>query len=279
MFATYFTPRLLKNDSKRGLDKFKYLPIKSSQSRSCEFFFIMHNQYSIIPASVLLSKELTSTEKLLVGVISNLSNIRGYCFASNYYLAECLGLSKHTVRKAIAELEEKGVLGRVIKLNSRNEVEVRCLTINPDAEILSRTKTPEVSSISEDGDEEPVIDNKSTYDQSWAHPVTKDGHTLDTRFSHNKKNKVKEEIYKYSFEQFWLEYDKKVDKKQTLAVWNKLSAEDRTLAVEGMANHKSGRERKYWKDPVRYLRDRRWEDETQTKTIKQTPKQDDNNTW
>ena len=85
--------------------------------------------------------------------------------------------------------------------------------------------------------------------------------------------------YKYSFEDFWIAYDKKVDKKQTLAVWNKLSADDRILAVEGMVNHKFGRERKYWKDPVRYLRDRRWEDETQMKTIKQTPIQDDNNTW
>ena len=59
----------------------------------------------------------------------------------------------------------------------------------------------------------------------------------------------------------------------------KYAFEDRTLAVEGMGNHKSGRERKYWKDPVRYLRDRRWEDETQTKAIKQTPIQDDGNKW
>jgi hypothetical protein len=93
--------------------------------------------------------------------------------------------------------------------------------------------------------------------------------------NNNKETKT----YKYSFELFWLGYDKKVDKKQALAVWNKLSDEDRILAVEGMGNHKNGRERKYWKDPVRYLRDRRWEDETQTKTTKQTPIQDDSNTW
>jgi hypothetical protein len=92
-------------------------------------------------------------------------------------------------------------------------------------------------------------------------------------------NTKKEITYKYSFEDFWQAYDKKVDKKQTLAVWNKLSDKDRILAVECMDNHKSGRERKYWKDPVRYLRDRRWEDESQTKTIKQTPTQDDTNRW
>ena len=92
-------------------------------------------------------------------------------------------------------------------------------------------------------------------------------------------NTNKEITYKYSFEDFWLAYDKKVDKKQTLAVWNKLSAEDRILAVECMGNHKSGRERKYWKDPVRYLRDRRWEDETQMNTIKQNPIDDETNRW
>lgn len=247
----------------------------------------MHNQYSIIPASVLLSKELSSTEKLLIGVISNLSNIKGYCFASNHYLGECLGLSKHTVRRVIADLEQKGVLGRVVKLNNRNEVEVRCLTINPDAEILSRTVTPEIPMSENEEDEfdnlpaQYPVSIKQAYPpaQKQAYPLLKNEHTPALECSHNKKNKVKEEIYKYSFEQFWLAYDKKVDKKQTLTVWNKLSAEDRILAVEGMGNHKSGREPKYWKDPVRYLRDKRWEDETQTKAIKQTPIQDDNNTW
>jgi len=235
----------------------------------------MHNQYSIIPASVLLSKELSSTEKLLIGVISNLSNIRGYCFASNHYLGECLGISKHSVRRIIADLEQKGVLGRMVKLNTRNEVEVRCLTINPDADILSRTVTPEI----------PVSENEEddffehTPAQKPAYPLLKNEHTPAQECSHNKKNKVKEEN-KYSFEQFWMAYDKKVDKKQAEAAWNKLHEKDRILAVECMGNHKSGRERKYWKDPVRYLRDRRWEDETQTKqTIKQTPTTDETNRW
>ena len=90
----------------------------------------------------------------------------------------------------------------------------------------------------------------------------------------------KEITYKYSFEDFWQAYDKKVDKKQTEAVWNKMPEKDRILAMEGMNNHKSGRERKYWKDPVRYLRDRRWEDETQMKqVIKQTPTTDETNKW
>jgi hypothetical protein len=83
-------------------------------------------------------------------------------------------------------------------------------------------------------------------------------------------NTNREITHKYSFEDFWLVYDKKVDKKQTQAVWNKLSAEDRILAVEGVGNHKSGRERKYWKDPVRYLRDKRWEDETTNTNVKKT---------
>jgi hypothetical protein len=95
-------------------------------------------------------------------------------------------------------------------------------------------------------------------------------------------NTNREKTYKYSFEDFWLAYDKKVDKKQTLAVWNKLSAEDRELAVDGVGNHKTGREPKYWKDPVRYLRDKRWEDETTIKTKQTNYNYDENdpkNKW
>lgn len=84
---------------------------------------------------------------------------------------------------------------------------------------------------------------------------------------------------KYIFSDFWNSYDKKVDKKQTEAVWNKMSNDDQIKAVEGMNNHKLGRERKYWKDPIRYLRDRRWEDEpVEQKQIK-TQEYDRQNAW
>ena len=89
----------------------------------------------------------------------------------------------------------------------------------------------------------------------------------------------KEITNKYIFSDFWNSYNKKVDKKQAEAVWNKMSDADQILAVEGMNNHKSGRDQKYWKDPIRYLRDRRWEDEPIEQAQTKTQEYDRQNTW
>ncbi len=103
-----------------------------------------HNWYAVITAKVLLSKELSSTQKLLIALISNLSNERGYCFATNKYLGDCLNISEITVSKNISYLEDHQWLGRVIKLNEKREVEIRILTIFDGVPLPSKTTTPPV---------------------------------------------------------------------------------------------------------------------------------------
>jgi hypothetical protein len=63
------------------------------------------------------------------------------------------------------------------------------------------------------------------------------------------------------FELFWNAYGKKVGKKAALAAWGSLSDSDRQAAVEGVARYCEGREAKYRKDPVRYLKGAHWNDE------------------
>jgi len=87
------------------------------------------NWAAVIPAKFLISKDISSTQKLLLGLISSLSNLKGYCFASNEYLAELLDVSKTTVSQAISDLETKGYLGRIIYRNDKKEIEQRILTI------------------------------------------------------------------------------------------------------------------------------------------------------
>ena len=53
--------------------------------------------YSVIPATVLYNKELKANEKLLYAIITSLACKEGYCFASNEYLAEKLGVNRKTV--------------------------------------------------------------------------------------------------------------------------------------------------------------------------------------
>lgn len=88
-----------------------------------------HNWFATITANILLDKSLSSTSKLLIALISNLSNKKGYCFASNSYLAYCLGISERQVQALIQELESRKFLGRVIKLDSKGDFEYRALTV------------------------------------------------------------------------------------------------------------------------------------------------------
>jgi DNA-binding Lrp family transcriptional regulator len=91
-----------------------------------------HNWYAVLPAQVLLSKELTDKQKLLIALISNLSNERGYCFASNKYLGDCLDCSESTIKDHLKKLEDMKILGRIIKLKDNGDFDYRSLIINID---------------------------------------------------------------------------------------------------------------------------------------------------
>ena len=100
-----------------------------------------HNWYAVLPAQVLLSKELTDKQKLLIALISNLSNERGYCFASNKYLGDCLDCSESTIKDHLKKLEDMTILGRIIKLKENGDFEYRSLVINIEIPRPEKTTT------------------------------------------------------------------------------------------------------------------------------------------
>jgi hypothetical protein len=87
------------------------------------------NWAAVIPCRYLLATDISSTQKLLIGLISGLSNVKGYCFASNEYLGNCLNISKVSVSHAVSDLEKKGYLGRVIYRNDKQQIEQRILVL------------------------------------------------------------------------------------------------------------------------------------------------------
>lgn len=87
------------------------------------------NWAAVIPARYIIAEDISSTQKLLLGLISSLSNLKGYCFASNEYLANLLKVNKVTISHSISDLEKKGYLGRIIYRNDKQQVEQRILTI------------------------------------------------------------------------------------------------------------------------------------------------------
>ena len=74
--------------------------------------------YVVIPTALLMDDKVSSQAKLTFGIISNLSNQRGYCFASNSYIANLLNLHENTISKHIGELINTGYLIRFDEVTS-----------------------------------------------------------------------------------------------------------------------------------------------------------------
>ena len=86
------------------------------------------NWYAVITADVLYNKSLKPRQKLLIASIANLSNDKGYCFASNKHFSEMFDCTPRTIQRDIESLIEQGFLNRILKLNPKGEVELRVLT-------------------------------------------------------------------------------------------------------------------------------------------------------
>ena len=81
-----------------------------------------------IPAKIILNKNLTTTEKLVLSIILYLSEKQKYCFASNKYIGEIINVTSGRISKVVSKLKEKCYIK--VKLNYKNgskEVESRAI--------------------------------------------------------------------------------------------------------------------------------------------------------
>lgn len=82
---------------------------------------VLEKGYWIMPMVVLEDKELSANQKLLYCLISSLCAERGYCWASNKYLWERLGLKEWSISNAIKGLVERGYLISDVNRSKGNE--------------------------------------------------------------------------------------------------------------------------------------------------------------
>ena len=71
---------------------------------------ITNLKYVEVPVVVLLDEDLSTTTKLLMGLITTLSMQEGFCFASNRYLSNLMKVSRRTITSCIASLRKKNLL-------------------------------------------------------------------------------------------------------------------------------------------------------------------------
>ena len=80
---------------------------------------ITNLKYVEVPVVVLLDEDLSTTTKLLMGLITTLSMQGGFCFASNRYLSNLMKVSRRTITSCIASLRKKNYIRVESEPNTR----------------------------------------------------------------------------------------------------------------------------------------------------------------
>ena len=90
-----------------------------------------------IPVEILLNKDLSDKEKIILAMILYLSEEKGRCFASNKYIANIVNVTYERVSKIISSLKNKGYVSVKLKYKTDSkEIEERQIT--PIVENINR---------------------------------------------------------------------------------------------------------------------------------------------
>ena len=76
-------------------------------------------KYVEVPMIVLLDEDISSTSKLLMGLITTLTMKEGFCYASNKYLSNLMKVSRRTITSCITSLKRKNYIKVEIDPNMR----------------------------------------------------------------------------------------------------------------------------------------------------------------
>lgn len=76
-------------------------------------------KYVEVPIIVLLDEDISSTSKLLMGLITTLTMKEGFCYASNRYLSNLMKVSRRTITSCITSLKRKNYIKVEIDPNMR----------------------------------------------------------------------------------------------------------------------------------------------------------------
>ncbi len=113
--------------------------------------------YSILPAAVRYSKDLTDFQKILFSEITALANKDGYCSASNGYFAELYGKEPENISRHISKLESTGFLRRFVVKNEAGQIIYRHLFPSDQWGIVEKYKGGTVKNVNT-----PTVKNVNT---------------------------------------------------------------------------------------------------------------------
>ena len=240
--------------------------------------------WAVLPATIRYDPDIPSTAKLLYAEISALTDISGYCFASNDYFASNFEITVKSVQRLIKNLADKGyVTVDVVRDPESNEVVSRRIFagINPTAEVDTPHLKNKVRSPQKQGDPSPqkcgveqynnIINNNPLYPpkgngvRKGKHPPRKAPDWKPERF-----------------DGLWNFYPPKgrKNKQNAMDVWDRLQPSDELIDKIAVALVKQ-KATDDWKRGIgiphvsTYLNNSRWEDAESIDVIETNPPEDD----
>lgn len=97
-----------------------------------------NTNFLTVPYNILNLEGLTLSAKVLLAEIISLSKLEGFCYASNSYLANRIGISTTTTSTALCELRKKGYISSKRISQSKREIRVSACTKSVLAEHENR---------------------------------------------------------------------------------------------------------------------------------------------
>lgn len=198
--------------------------------------------YSIITANVRYDNRLTDSEKLLFAEITSLSNKFGYCTASNNYFAKLYEVTKRTISARVNNLKEHGYLKIEFDYKG-NEVKQR--------RMYPMTQT----SI-------PIEENfHRGIEENFLPPIEANFQENNTSINNTRLNTTSinnnsaTDVTRERFEEWWLLYDKKLDKKKAFPLFkSSLKKHDFETIMNGTREYlKTITNKQYQKHPKTFL--------------------------
>lgn len=165
------------------------------------------NYYCIIPADVLDDERVSDGAKLLYGLIASLCNEKGYCFATNEYLASRRQVSVSTIKRWLTVLNQCCYLNTALICgDNKKNIEERRL-------YLRETYVPPVQKRAD-----PRLKDELTPSSEMNRPSVQK--RTDPRFkneldNNKENNKINNKyIYTSDFDSFWEMYPRNDRKRE-----------------------------------------------------------------
>lgn len=132
----------------------------------------------MIPPSVLCRQDLSPVQKILLGRIIGLLTADGYCYASNRWLGEQIGIAKQTTANILSDLQKKNYIKiEQIKDEKNNTKERRIFPVI---------------------DIDPITEIGNTYYRNREYPITEIGNTpitgIGNQRNRDKRNRERDNI-------------------------------------------------------------------------------------